>query len=177
MAKIERLIKENGLSQYEAEIIAEDLDLASYFENSYKIYSSKNIINWVLRDILGLLKDQRISLNECKITPERLAKLVELLDTGKINNRGAKEVFEEIALSGKEPSIVIKEKGLEQIGSVEDIEKIVKEIIDSNPDNVALYKSGKDRVFGFFVGECMKKLQGKGDPKIIQDLLKKYLQN
>jgi Asp-tRNAAsn/Glu-tRNAGln amidotransferase B subunit (PET112 homolog) len=175
VAKLERLIKENGLSEYEADIITQDLDLANYFETTYKLYPSKNIINWILRDVLGLLKDQKISLSECKITPERLAKLVELLDFGKINNRAAREVFEEIAVSGKSPEVVVKEKGLEQIDSIADIEKIVQEIVVANPENVALYKSGKDRVFGFFVGECMKKLQGKGDPKIIQDLLKKHL--
>lgn len=174
--KFDRLIKNYGLSEYETEILIDDKDLSDYFEDAYKLYQSKSIINWILRDLLGYIKEQKISLSECKITPKHLAKLIELLESGKINARAAKEVFEEIAVSGKEADIVIKEKGLEQIGSVEDIEKIVKKVVDSSPENVALYKSGKDKVFGFFVGQCMKELQGKGDPKIIQDLLKKHLQ-
>lgn len=177
MEKFERLIKENNLTEYEAEIIIEDIELANYFETAYKLYKNKSIINWILRDVLGYLKDQKLSLSEFKVTPKHMAKIVELLESGKINNRAAREVFEAVAQTGQEPEFVVKEKGLEQIGSVEDIEKIVKKIVDSNPENVALYRSGKDKVFGFFVGQCMKELQGKGDPKIIQDLLKKYLQN
>ena len=173
--KFDRLIKEKNISAYEAEILVEDAELADFFEKAYKIYPSKNIINWILRDILGYLKDLKVSLIECKVTPQSLAKIVEMIETSKINNHAAKEVFEEIAQSGKDPEDVVKEKGLEQVGSVEELEKIVKEIIDQNPDNVALYKSGKDRIFGFFVGQCMKKTQGKGNPKIIQELLKKHL--
>lgn len=173
--KFDRLIRDKGLSAYEAEIIVEDSELADYFENTYETYPSKLIVNWVLRDVLGYLKDQKISLIECKVTPTRLAKIVELLDTQKINNRAARQVFEEVAQSGKDPLEIVKEKGLEQVGSIEELEKTVKEIIDENPKNVALYKSGKDRLFGFFVGQAMKKTQGKGNPKIIQELLKKHL--
>ncbi|MFC1842422.1 Asp-tRNA(Asn)/Glu-tRNA(Gln) amidotransferase subunit GatB [Candidatus Dependentiae bacterium] len=173
--KFDRLIKEKNLSAYEAEILVEDLELANYFETAYETYPSKNIANWILRDLLGYLKEQKLSLIECKVTPQHLAKIVELLETGKINNHAAKQVFEIIAQSGENPQDVVKAQGLEQMGSTEELEKIVKEIIDANPDNVALYKSGKERVFGFFVGQCMKKTQGKGNPKIIQELLKKHL--
>jgi len=173
--KFDRLIKEKNLSAYEAEILVEDLELSNYFETAYEEYPSKNIINWILRDVLGYLKDQKLSLIQCKVTPQQLAKIVQMLEDGKINNHAAKHVFEEVAQSGQNPEEVVKEKGLEQIGSVDELEKIVKEVIDQNPDNVALYKSGKERVFGFFVGQCMKKTQGKGNPKIIQELLKKHL--
>jgi len=173
--KFDRLIKEKNLSAYEAEILVDDLELANYFETAYNAYPSKNIVNWILRDVLGYLKDQKISLIQCKVTSQQLAKIVQMLEENKINNHAAKQIFEEIAQSGQDPEEVVKEKGLEQMGSVKELEKIVKEIIDQNPDNVALYKSGKDRIFGFFVGQCMKKTQGKGNPKIIQELLKKHL--
>ena len=173
--KFDRLIKERNLSAYEAEILVDDLELANYFENAYEAYPSKNIINWILRDVLGYLKEQKLSLIQCKVTPQQLAKIVEMLEKEKINNHAAKQVFEQVAQTGQDPEEVVKEKGLEQVGSVEELEAIVKEVIDQNPDNVALYKSGRDRVFGFFVGQCMKKTQGKGNPKVIQELLKKYL--
>jgi len=174
-AKFDRLRKEKDLSEYEAEIIVEDIELANYFEKAYDLKPSKQIINWILRDLLGYLKENKISLIECKVTPEHLAKLITLLEDGQINSRAAKEIFEIVAKTGQDPQEVMKEKDLEQIGSVDELEKIIKEIVKQNPENVEKYKSGKDRVFGFFVGQAMKKTQGKGDPKIIQKLLKKYL--
>jgi len=100
-----------------------------------------------------------------------------MIDEGKINNTAAKEVFEIVAETGANPIDVVKEKGLEQIGSSEELEAIVQEIIGANPQVVADYKSGKERLFGFFVGQAMQKTKGKGNPKIIQELLLKYLKN
>ena len=125
---------------------------------------------------MGYLKEQKITFEEFKITPEKLAELLNLLDQGIINNHVAKEVFEIIAQNGRSPKKVVKEKGLEQIGSVEELEIMVKEIIAANPKQVEQYKAGKEKLFGFFVGQMMQKTKSKGDPKIIQELLKKYLQ-
>jgi len=173
--KLDRLVKEKGLSAYEATILVDDLELADYFEKAYSLRPSKQIANWILRDLLGYLKEQKISLIECKVTPEKLATIVELMETNKINNHAAKEVFEIVAQTGQNPQDVVKEKGLEQIGSVQELEEIVKKIVESNPENVEKFRSGKDRLFGFFVGQAMKQTKGKGDPKVIQELLKKYL--
>lgn len=173
--KLERLMTQEGLSEYEAEILVNDMDLADYFEQAIKVFKSKNIINWILRDLLGYLKENKLSISEVKISPEKLASIVELLETNKINNHAAKEVFDIVAQTGANPCDVVKEKGLEQIGSSDELEAIVLEIINSSPEQVAEYKSGKDRVFGFFVGQAMQKTKGKGNPKIIQDMLKKHL--
>ena len=105
----------------------------------------------------------------------KLAELVELIENGTINNKVAQDVFEIIAETGNEPLAIVEEKGLKQIGSTEELEAIVKEIVAANPDMVAEYKGGKERIFGFFVGQAMKKTQGKGNPKIIQELFKKHL--
>lgn len=174
--KNERLIKEKNLTPYEADIIVNDLALANYFEQTSKTHSSKAIINWILRDVMGYLKEHKVSLAEFKVTPEKLAQLVALVESGAINNNAAKEVFEVIAQTGQNPADVVKEKGLEQVGASPELEAIIKAIVDANPSVVAEYKSGKERLFGFFVGQAMQKTQGKGNPKIIQDLLKKYLQ-
>ncbi|HEV2601566.1 MAG TPA: Asp-tRNA(Asn)/Glu-tRNA(Gln) amidotransferase subunit GatB [Candidatus Babeliales bacterium] len=174
--KFERFIKENGLSAYEAEIIVDDLELANYFEAVCAVTKSKNSINWILRDLMGYIKESKISLSECKVTPAYLGCIVDLLDAGKINNHTAKDIFAMVAETGKDPVVIIKEQGLEQIGSTEELEVIIKEIIAANPESVAEYKSGKDKLFGFFVGQAMKKTAGKGSPAVIQDLLKKHLQ-
>jgi aspartyl-tRNA(Asn)/glutamyl-tRNA(Gln) amidotransferase subunit B len=124
---------------------------------------------------MGLLKDQKIEIDACKITPEKLAALVTLLDEGKINNKAAREVFTQIAETGKNPEEIVKELGLEQIGSSAELEAIVLEIIKANPGNVQEFKSGKDRLMGFFVGQAMQKTKGKGDPKLLQELFVKHL--
>lgn len=173
--KLQRFINNEGLSTYEADILVNDLKLSDYFEEAIKNYKSKNIINWILRDLLGYLKEHKLSISEVKISPEKLAKIVELLETGKINNHAAKEIFEAVAKTGASPSGVVREKGLEQIGSAEELEAIVLEIVKNNPIQVEQYRSGKDKVFGFFVGQAMQKTKGKGNPKIIQVLLKKHL--
>ncbi len=175
LQKFERLTSTKGLSTYEADIIVDNKDLAAYYEQASQLSSSKHIINWILRDVMGYLKEHKIELSEFKINPDKLAALIELIENGTINNVAAKEVFEDIAISGKNPGDVVKEKGLEQVGSVDELEAIVKEIVAANPSVVADYKSGKDKLFGFFVGQAMQKTKGKGNPKIIQDLLKKHL--
>jgi aspartyl-tRNA(Asn)/glutamyl-tRNA(Gln) amidotransferase subunit B len=173
--KQQRLIKQFGLSEYEANVLIADKDACNYFEDTRSIINSNQVINWILRELMALVKEKSISWSELLIKPAHLAELIELVQTGTINNQVAVEVFNIIAQSGKKPTEIVKEKGLEQIGSEDELAKIVLAIIAANPDVVADYRSGKDRLFGFFVGQAMKETKGKGNPKIINDLLKKYL--
>jgi aspartyl-tRNA(Asn)/glutamyl-tRNA(Gln) amidotransferase subunit B len=175
LAKFERFTKELGLMDYEADILIEDIELAHYFDAARKHTASNSLINWILRDLVGYLKEEKIELSECKITPERLAQLVDLVDQGVINTPTAKEVLVLIASSNQDPIIIIEEKGLKQIGSVDELEAMVKEIIDANPKQVAEYRSGKEKLFGFFVGQMMQKTKGKGNTQLINDLIKKHL--
>jgi len=177
LEKFNRLIKENNLTPYEADILVLDRDLSNYFESAAKLTQSKQLINWILRDLMGLLKEQNSVLSQSKITPEKLAQLVDLLDKNIINNRAAQEVFAIMAQTGQDAQAIVKEKGLEQIGSPEELENIVLEIIKSNPNQVAQYKAGSEKMFGFFVGQAMQKTKGKGNPQILTDLLKKHLSN
>lgn len=172
-----RLQNEYGITAYEAGILLDDRELSDYFEQAAQHTKDKQLINWILRDLMAYLKESKESLSSCKITPEKLAQLVNLVATGVINNRAAQEIFIEIAQTGKAPDVLVKEKGLEQIGDEAELEKIVQEIIAAHPQVVADYKSGKDRLFGFFVGQAMQKTKGKGNPKIISDLMKKHLSN
>ena len=173
--KFDRLVKANGLSQYEADILVGDIQLSKYFEEAYKHHPSKLTINWVLRDIMGLVKEEKIPLRTCKVTPRRLAALVKMLDDGKINSRSAQDVFKIVAQSGQEPAAVVKEKGLGQVGSEKELEAIVLKLLNSNKGQVEAYRNGNERLFGFFMGQAMQKTQGRGNPKLIQEILKKHL--
>lgn len=164
-----------GLTPYEAEIIVEDKALADYYEAAVKTAPAKPVVNWILRNLLGYLNDQKITLAECKVTPEKLSSLVNLVEQDVINNRVAQDVFVLVAQTGADPLAIVKEKGLEQIGSSAELEKIIADIIAQNPTEVAAFKAGKDKLMGFFVGQAMKNSGGKANPKIIQDLLKKAL--
>lgn len=172
--KLKRLC-DQGLTEYEAGILIEDIALADYYEKARKHTQSKLLINWVLREVVNCIKSSKGCPATCKVTPAKLAALIDLIDNGTINNRAAQEVFEIMSQTGQEAAEVVKEKGLEQIGDTAELEKIVKAIVDANPDNVAAYKSGKDKLFGFFVGQAMQKTKGKANPQIINELLKKYL--
>jgi len=176
-AKLERFVQQIGLTEYEAEILVEDIDLANYFDNTQKHTTNKNIIHWILRDLLGYINDKKITLAECKVTPQRLAKIVNLIDEKIINNPTAKEVFVFVAETDKEPEIIIEEKGLKQIGSSDELEAMVQTIIAENPKQKAEYLSGKEKLFGFFVGQMMQRTKGKGDTQLINKLVKKHLNN
>lgn len=173
--KFDRLCAQ-GLTPYEAEILVNDLDLANFYEQAYALTKSKQLINWILRDFMALLKEQKLTIAQCKITPAHIAELVTLLESNVINNRAAQQIFETMAENGKKPEILVKELGLQQIGSSEELEAIVKEIIETNQGQVADYKAGKTKLWGFFVGQAMAKTQGRANPQQINDLLKKYLQ-
>jgi aspartyl-tRNA(Asn)/glutamyl-tRNA(Gln) amidotransferase subunit B len=173
--RFDRYITKNGLTPYEAEILIDDIDLSNYYEQAHKINPSKQIVNLILRDVMGYLKESKIPLNELKMTPDKLASLVTLLEKGIINNRAAQEVFVAVCETGQSPEQIVKDKNLEQMGSVEELEAMVKELLAANAAQVADYKAGNVKLFGFFVGQMMQKTKGKGDPKIIQELLKKHL--
>ena len=177
LQKFERFTQKLGLNDYEAEILINDLDLANYFDAACTYTTSKNLINWILRDLLGYLKETKISFAECKITPARLGKLVDLVDQGIINNPTAKEVFLFIAELDKEPEIIIEEKNLKQIGSADELEAMIREVMAANQAQVEKYRAGNEKLFGFFVGQMMQKTKGKGNPQLINELIKKLLNN
>lgn len=175
-AKIERFKKEYLLSDYEALILAGERDLADFYESVVRICKQPKLAcNWILRDLLGYLKESRQELSTCLIRPEMLAELIQELVHGVINAPTAQEVFAEMARTGSYPSIIIQERGLQQIGSEDELLEIVNQVLEQNPDVVASYKGGNERHFGFLVGQAMKKTAGRASPQVIQGLLKKIL--
>lgn len=174
--KAARFKQDYKLTDYEIDILVANQELAAYFEAVVKhSHLPKPAANWILRDLLGYMNDKKLTFENFIIKPEMLAELVIEIDKGIINSKTAQDVFIEMAATGKYPSIIIQEKDLKQIGSEDELEAIVKEVIVANPTIVADYKAGNERVFPFFIGQAMKSTKGKGNPKLLQDLLKKYL--
>lgn len=176
VVRFERFCRDYGLSSYEADILCSDKTLADFFEIAAKNSGApKRVASWILRDLLGFINDNKVSLVDILITPEMFGEFILEIERGVINSSVAREVFEEMAVSGKYPSIIIQEKGLEQISSVDELMNIVVTVIKENPVQVADYKSGNMRIFGFLVGQAMKASKGKADPVVLNKLLTESL--
>ncbi len=171
----ERLINEYSLSSYDANIIVSDKAISRYFEDVVKNRNPKLVTTWVTGELFSILNKKNLIMEDSPITSKQLGELVDNIENGKISNRQAKEVLEEMCESGKGASEIIDEKGLSQISDENEIESLVDSVLNSNPENVKKYKNGKDKLFGFFVGEAMKLSKGKANPKIVNDLIKKKL--
>lgn len=174
--KLARLKADYNLKDDDANILINDPNIASYFEKAAETCKSDLLINWILRNVLGYAKEHKIELSDLKITPEKLGELVSLIDKDIINTRAAQEVFNIVAETGKAPSEIVKERGLEQIDNSEELEKIIIDLVQANPKQADGFKAGKTKLFGFFVGQAMAKTKGRGNPKTIQKLLKKHLE-
>lgn len=173
--KFERLVNKIGLTNQEADMLIDDQELGNFFDETQKYTQSKLVINWLLRDVVTYLKDEKIDISRSPITPKRLADLVDFIENGTLNSRSAKEVFDAIIKNNEDPKAIIEKEGLTQISSADELSTIVQEIIENNPQQVADYKSGKTKLFGFFVGQMMQKTKGKANPQTINELLKKML--
>lgn len=173
--KKHRFMEEYGLTAYDAGVLIAEAYRANYFETVAKGGDAKLAANWVLNELLGRLNKEGIELQDSPVKAEALAGMLKLISDNTISGKIAKDVFAEMFTSGKDASAIVEEKGLKQVTDVGAIEKVVDEVIAENPDNVAAYKGGKDKLFGFFVGQVMKKSAGKANPDIVNELLKKKL--
>ena len=173
----EELKSKYGLSSYDASVITEEKDIADYFFKAVKDRDGKLISNWLTSELFGMLNKNALSINESPITPENLGELVDLISDGTISGRIAKDVFPEMFNDKKSALEIINEKGLKQTSDKNQINEIIDKILIQNKDKVEEYKKGKDKLFGFFVGQVMKESQGKANPKIVNDLLKDKLNN
>ena len=171
----ERFINEYSLSSYDANIIVSDKATSEYFEDVVKNRNPKLVTTWVTGELFSILNKKNLIIEDSPITSKQLGELIDNIENGKISNRQAKEVLEEMCESGKGALEIIDEKGLSQISDENEIESLVDNVLNSNPENVKKYKNGKDKLFGFFVGEAMKLSKGKANPKIVNDLIKKKL--
>ena len=173
--KKHRFMSDFGLSAYDSSVLIAERARADYFEAVAKGHDAKLAANWVINELLGALNKDGKSLDESPVSAEQLGGLIALISDNTISGKIAKDVFAEMMATGKNAAAIVEEKGLKQITDTGAIEKIVDEVIAENPDNVAAYRGGKDKLFGFFVGQVMKKSAGKANPDMINELLKKKL--
>ena len=173
-----RFINEHNLEESEAKILASSKAMANLFEDaSEKTKDSSLIAKWLVGDVSALLNKDNISIEESKLSSVNFAKLIERISDKTISGKIAKSVLEEVWISGNDIDEIIEEKGLVQIQDESILENIAKKIIDENPNQVNAYKGGKDRLFGFFVGQVMKETQGKANPQGVNEILNKLLNN
>jgi aspartyl-tRNA(Asn)/glutamyl-tRNA(Gln) amidotransferase subunit B len=173
--KKDRLIKDYKLSSYESGVLISDKDTSEYFEDIVKTSDVKLAINWVIGDLFAALNKLGKSIKDSPIASKNLAKLIDLIKNNTISGRIAKEVFELMLNDNRDPKLIVEEKGLVQESNVGELEKIIEKVLNENGDKVAEYKSGKDKLFGFFVGSVIKESKGKANPTLVNEILKKKL--
>lgn len=173
--KKHRFMNEYGLSAYDASVLIAEQSRAAYFETVATKGDAKLAANWVINELLGWLNKNDIALESSPVGAENLGGLIVRISDNTISGKIAKDVFAAMMETGKTADAIIEEKGLKQVTDTGAIEAIIDEVIAENPDNVAAYRSGKDKLFGFFVGQVMKKSQGKANPAIVNELLKSKL--
>lgn len=173
--KKHRFMNDFGLNAYDASVLIAERSRANYYETVASGRDAKLAANWVINELLGILNKNEKTLDESPISAEQLGGLISLISDDTISGKIAKDVFPEMFTSGKSADVIVEEKGLKQVTDTGAIETIIDEVLVENPDNVAAYKGGKDKLFGFFVGQVMKKSQGKANPAAVNKLLKEKL--
>ncbi len=174
--KMARYIREFGLPEYDADILTGHKKFADIFEAAVAVCKKpKKVSNWIMVETIRLLKENEMDPEELSFSPENLAKLIELADSGAINSTIAKEVFEEIFKNDIDPEAYVKEKGLNTVNDEEELRAAVSRVIEENPQSVTDYRNGKEKAIGFLVGQTMKAMKGKANPEIVNRMLKELL--
>lgn len=174
-AKKIRYASEFGISEYDAGVLTMDQDISAYFEKIIQKHEPKLAVNWLTSELFGRMNKLNIKFEDLKVTPEKLSGLLDLIKNGEISGKIAKDVLDIMIENGEEAAKIVADKGLKQVSDTGAIEKIIDEVIAKNPDSVAQYKAGKDRLFAFFVGQVMKESKGQANPAVVNELLKKKL--
>lgn len=175
-ARQARLIKDYSLSSYDAGVITASRAMADYFDATVATGAdAKAAANWLMGEVSKHLNTAGLSIEECAVTPQKLAGLISLVDKGTISGKIAKTVFEEMLSSGKDAETIVKEQGLVQISDEGEIVAIVESVIAANPQSVADYQAGKERAIGFLVGQVMKQTKGRANPELVNKLLRERM--
>ena len=174
--KESRYQKEYGLSAYDSQIIASSKSMADFFESAIENIENYSLLaNWLIGEVSAYLNKELIEIKESKLNPKNMAMLINRIDDQTISGKIGKSIFEEMCMSGSSPDKIIESQGLKQITDDGAIEKIIDEVINNNTKQVDDYRAGKDKLFGFFVGQVMKKTQGKANPQTVNRILKEKL--
>ena len=173
--KKKRFIEKFNLTPYEATILVSDIETSKYFEDVIKNSDIKLATNWIIGELFAVLNDKNLEIIQSPISAKNLSKLINLIKDGTISGKIAKTIFELMMDGDKDPQKIVEEKGLKQESDPKAIEEIITKVIKDNPIKVKEYKSGKDKLFGFFVGQVMKISGGKANPQLVNEILKKNL--
>ncbi|OQY06795.1 MAG: glutaminyl-tRNA synthase (glutamine-hydrolyzing) subunit B [Fusobacteriia bacterium 4572_132] len=174
--KIVRFVKEYKIPEYDASVLATERELADYFEEVVKISKDpKSSSNWIMTEVLRVLKEKQIAIEEFVITSENLGKVIALIGNKTISGKIAKELFEIMLEDNRDPEVIVKEKGMIQISDTSELEGIVLKILEANPQSIEDYKNGKQKAKGFLVGQIMKETKGKANPQMVNQMLSKKL--
>ena len=173
--KKKRFIEKFKLSPYEANILVSDIETSNYFENVIKKSDVKLATNWIIGELFAALNEKNLEITESPISAGNLSKLINLIKDGTISGKIAKTVFEQMMKGDKDPKKIVEEKGLKQESDPKALEALIDKVIDDNRDKAIEYKSGKVKLFGFFVGQVMKVSGGKANPQLVNEILKKKL--
>ncbi|MBI5136605.1 MAG: Asp-tRNA(Asn)/Glu-tRNA(Gln) amidotransferase subunit GatB [Nitrospirae bacterium] len=176
-AKRERFVADFGLSEYDADVLTVSRELADYYEAAVAAFSGdpKTTCNWVMGELAAKLNETGTPIEQCPMTAAQLAGIVQAIHSGEISGKIAKTVFGEMYGTGKDAAQVIREQGLVQVSDSGAIDAMIQSVMAANPDKVADYRGGKDKLFGFFVGQVMKASQGQANPQMVNERLKALL--
>ena len=171
-----RFMREHGLTAYDAAVLVAERATATYFETVAAGRDAKQAANWVMGDLFAMLNRTGRTIEDSPVPARALGRLLDLIADSTINGKIAKDVFDAMATTGQDPEAIVEARGLRQVTDTSAIDAAVEQVLAANPDKVADYKAGKDKLFGFFVGLAMKSLAGKGNPALVNAALRQRLQ-
>ena len=175
-ARFDRLVTEHNLPTYDAEVLTASRSVADFFDDCIRLYpDAKAVSNWIMSEVLRLLNIEGKEIQDTPLTPEHVAKVLQLINDGTISGRIAKDVFEETFHSGRDPEAIVKERGLVQISDTDELSRLVAEVVAANPKVAEDYRNGKDKALGYLVGQVMKATRGKANPQMVNKLLREKL--
>jgi aspartyl-tRNA(Asn)/glutamyl-tRNA(Gln) amidotransferase subunit B len=172
-----RISRDYGIPLYDAEILTDERSLADYYEAAVSAYRGdpKSVSNWLMNDVLRILRETGLRAGQLKITPTHLADIIQLVDEKKINTTTGKELLEKVEENGESPRTLVEREGLAQVSDSAELEGLIQAVMEENPDQVATYRGGKTTVIGWFVGQVMRKSGGTANPQMVKDLLEREL--
>ena len=166
------------MKPYDANVLLQTKESSDFFDAAVAAGADPTLAaNWMNTQVNGYLNDNRVSLEDIKLTPENLAKMIKLIQDGTISSKIAKKVFAETVANGTDPKKYVEDNGMVQLSDTSVLEPMVKKVVDDNPQSVEDFKNGKDRAIGFLVGQIMKQTRGKANPKMVNKLLNQELQS
>ncbi len=175
--KKKRFIKDFEISNYDAEILVSEKELADFFEELVNNRDAKLVISWLTGEFFSYLNRNNLTLSSAKVPPKKLGDLIDLIADGTLSNRLAKELFEEYLISDKSAVEIVNEKGMTQLSDEDEINLMIEKVLSDNPKMLEQYMSGKEKLFGFFIGQIMKISNGKANPQMVNKLLVNKLKN